>query len=124
MDHIVVYEENDLMRSLLREWLGEAGYQVSTPASGAVRSPPRADLVMISVSMPRQEGAGKVQEVRKAHPGARVIALSGQFRADLSDTGDTARTLGVEQVLAKPLSRTQLLDSIKAIMSRPANPDR
>lgn len=119
MDHIVVYEENDLMRALLKEWLDEAGYRVSTPAPAGVpaQSPPRADLVIVSVTMPRLEGAGKVRDVRKAHPGARVIALSGQFRSGLSEAGATARALGVEQVLAKPLSRTHLLDSIRAILS-------
>ena len=117
MDHIVVYEENDLMRALLKEWLDEAGYRVSTPAGGPAQSPPRADLVIVSVTLPRLEGAGKVRDVRKAHPGARVIALSGQFRSGLSEAGATARALGVEQVLAKPLSRTHLLDSIRAILS-------
>jgi len=119
MDHIVVYEENDLMRALLKEWLDEAGYRVSTPApaGGPAQSPPRADLVIVSVTLPRLEGAGKVRDVRKAHPEARVIALSGQFRSGLSEAGATARALGVEQVLAKPLSRTHLLDSIRAILS-------
>ena len=117
MDHIVVYEENDLMRALLKEWLDEAGYRVSTPAAGAPPPPPRADLVIVSVTLPRLEGARKVRDVRKAHPGARVIALSGQFRSGLSEAGATAHALGVEQVLAKPLSRTHLLDSIRAILT-------
>ena len=28
MSDIVIYEDNDLMRSLLQEWLSEAGYRV------------------------------------------------------------------------------------------------
>jgi len=28
MSGIVIYEENDLMRALLKEWLSEAGYRV------------------------------------------------------------------------------------------------
>jgi DNA-binding response OmpR family regulator len=72
--------------------------------------------------MPKQVGARMVREIRRAHPGAPVIALSGQFRSGLCDAGTTARTLGVEQVLAKPLSRANLLDSVRAIMSRPDRP--
>jgi DNA-binding response OmpR family regulator len=123
MDHIVVYEENDLMRALLNEWLGEAGYRVSAMAPGDVPSQLPADLVIVSVYMPKQVGARMVREIRTAHPGAPVIALSGQFRSGLCDVGATARTLGVEQVLAKPLSRTNLLDSVRAIMGHPGRPD-
>jgi DNA-binding response OmpR family regulator len=119
MHHIVVYEENDLMRALLKEWLGEAGYRVSALAPGEVPPVPPADLVIISVYMPKQVGARMVREIRRAHPGAPVIALSGQFRSGLCDVGTTARTLGVEQVLAKPLSRTDLLDPVRAIIGRP-----
>jgi DNA-binding response OmpR family regulator len=28
MSRIAIYEENDLMRALLKEWLSEAGYRV------------------------------------------------------------------------------------------------
>jgi DNA-binding response OmpR family regulator len=116
----VVYEENDLMRALLKEWLGEAGYRVSAVASAGATPQQPADLVIVSVYMPKRAGARMVGEIRRAHPGAPVIALSGQFRSGLSDMGATAQSLGVEQVLAKPLSCTNLLDSVRAIMSRPA----
>ncbi len=56
MSGIVIYEENDLMRGLLKEWLSEAGYRVR---AGAVREAQRegtADLVIVSVYMPKQGG--------------------------------------------------------------------
>jgi DNA-binding response OmpR family regulator len=119
MDHIVVYEENDLMRALLKEWLGEAGYRVSALAPRDKPPELAADLVVVSVYMPKHVGAQMVREIRRAHPGAPVIALSGQFRSGLCDVGATARSLGVEQVMAKPLSRADLLESTRAIMCRP-----
>jgi hypothetical protein len=33
MSNVVIYEENDLMRGLLAEWLSEAGYRVHPAAS-------------------------------------------------------------------------------------------
>ena len=35
MNHIVVYEENDLMRALLEEWLGEVVYRLSAVRRGS-----------------------------------------------------------------------------------------
>jgi DNA-binding response OmpR family regulator len=116
MEHIVVYEENDLMRELLKEWLAEAGYQVSAPAPREVSSELTADLVIVSVSMPEHVGARTVRRVQAAHPGVPIIALSAQFRSGLCDVGATARALGVQQVMAKPLSRNDLLGSARAIM--------
>lgn len=118
MDHIVVYEDDDLMRTLLTEWLGQAGYRVSAPAP---REPPPelpADLVIVSISMPKHVGARMVREIQADHPGAPLIALSAQFRAGLCDVGASARILGVRQVMAKPLARDSLLESIRVIMGR------
>jgi DNA-binding response OmpR family regulator len=124
MDHIVVYEEHDLMRALLKEWLAEAGYRVSAPAPREPPAEAAADLVIVNVSTPKHLGARMIREIRASHPGAPVIALSAQFRSGLCDMGATAQTLGVEQVIAKPLSRTDLLESIRVIMQRHSRPGR
>ena len=116
MAHIVVYEDNDLMRDLLEEWLSEAGYRVSALAPRDPSPTDPVDLVIVSVYMPKNGGAHLVREVHAAHPGTPVIAISGQFRSGLSAAGATAQALDVHQVIAKPLSRADLLASIRAIM--------
>jgi DNA-binding response OmpR family regulator len=107
MSSIVIYEADDLMRGLLQEWLTRAGYRVSAVA---------ANLVIVSIGMPKHTGAREADKIRAAHPGAPIIAISAQFRADLSTAGTTARTLGVAQVIAKPLSRDALLAAVSAII--------
>jgi DNA-binding response OmpR family regulator len=120
MAQIALYEEDDLMRSLLSEWLSEAGYRVS--AAGPAHAPGAcaADLVIVSVYMPKNGGAHLVRKIRAAHAGVPVIALSGQFRSGLSTDGATAQALGVQQVIAKPLSRADLLEAIRAIIRTPS----
>jgi DNA-binding response OmpR family regulator len=120
MPYIVIYEENDLMRALLREWLSEAGYRVRALAPREAQPDGTVDIVIVSVYMPKNGGARLVREVQAAHPGKPVIAISGQFRSGLSANGATAQALGVQQVIAKPLSRADLLAAICAIMVRPA----
>ena len=110
------------MRALLKEWLSEAGYRVSAPAPREAPPGLAADLVIASVYMPKHIGAQRVREIRATHPGAPVIAISGQFRSDLCDVGAAARALGVEQIIAKPLSRVSLLDSVRAMIGRVAPP--
>jgi CheY-like chemotaxis protein len=119
MSTIVIYEADDLMRGLLREWLTGAGYCVSAVSSCGPRPEGEADLVIVNIEMPKHAGSRVADKIRAAHPGKPIIAISAQFRADLSTAGTTAQTLGVAQVIAKPLTRNALLAAVRAIM-RPA----
>lgn len=120
MSGIVIYEENDLMRALLKEWLSEAGYRVRATAPHEMWRGGAEDLVIASVYMPKQAGAQLLREVQAAHPGAPLIAISGQFRSGLSAAGTTAQMPGVQRVLAKPLTRGDLLEAVRAIIGTPS----
>jgi DNA-binding response OmpR family regulator len=124
MSNVMIYEENDLMRGLLAEWLGEAGYRVHAAAShdlqgGSLADGCPADLVIVSVSMPKHAGAQLVREIQAMHPGTPLIAISGQFLPGLSANGAIAQALGVQQVIAKPLTRIDLLGAVRAIIGTP-----
>jgi CheY-like chemotaxis protein len=116
MSTIMVFEEDDLMRRLLEEWLKSAGYHVRGHASHGAAQTGAADLVIVSIYMPRHAGARVAGEIRAAYPGTPVIAISAQFRAGLLAAGTTAQTLGVVQVIAKPLTRDALLGTVNAII--------
>jgi len=122
MSNIVIYEGDELMRGLLEEWLSEAGYRVHAVASHDLQNNrlaeilAAADLVIVSVYMPKQAGAQLVREIQAVHPGTPVIAISGQFLSGHSANGAIARTLGVQQVIAKPLTRNDLLGAVRAII--------
>src|SRR5882724_5656260 len=120
MSCIVIYEQDDLMRALLEEWLRGAGYRVhgvSTIHSAPVQED--ADLVIVSLYMPKHTGARLVSEIRAAYPLTPLVAISAQFRAGLSTAGATAQTLGVAQVIAKPLTRDALLATVRAMIGAP-----
>ena len=115
MSSIVIYEEDQLMRALLEEWLSEDGYRVRSAAARDLQRE-AVDLIIASVYMPKQAGAQVLRDIRTAHPGVPMIAISGQFRAGLSAAGTAARGLGVDQVLAKPLARCDLLGAVHAMI--------
>jgi DNA-binding response OmpR family regulator len=117
---IVIYEEDRLTRALLREWLSQAGYRVRDGAPRNAQGNDPADLIIVSVYMPKQAGARRVRDLQAAHSGTPLIAISGQFRSGLSTVGATARILGVRQVIAKPLMRGELLESVRAMIGIPA----
>ncbi len=114
MSGILIIETDDLIRALLEEWLSEAGYRVRAGAPREAAGENAAELVIVGVCMPRHAGGELVRAMRDAHPGAAMIAISGQFRPGLAGPCAAARSLGVQQVIAKPFRREVLLDAVRA----------
>jgi CheY-like chemotaxis protein len=113
---IVVYEEDVFTQGLLKEWLEGAGYRVRIGNRCDPKADAPCDLVIVSVYMPKQAGAGCTRHVQAAHAGTPLIAISGQFRPGVRAAGSAARLLNVEHVVAKPLVRRELLESVRGIM--------
>jgi DNA-binding response OmpR family regulator len=113
---IVIYEEDYLTRTLLREWLRDAGYRVRFGKAQHSKLDRPADLVIVDVYMPKQAGAQWIRDIQTAYPDTPIIAVSGQFRCGLSAAGATAQILGVRQAIAKPLTRSDLLDAVRGII--------
>ena len=116
MSGIVVMEEDKLMRGLLVEWLNAAGYSVRAAAPGDVDASDSADLVIVDVYMPRHEGARRLRAMKVTHPATPLIAISGQFRLGLGGSCTAAEALGVQQVIAKPFSRRDLLAAVHSVI--------
>jgi DNA-binding response OmpR family regulator len=116
MKEIVIYEEDYLTRTLLREWLSEAGFGVYLGRLRDENYKRTADLVIVSVYMPKHAGALCIRDIKKAHPGTPLIAISGQFRSGLSAGGATAQSLGVQRVIAKPLIHRDLFEAVQEII--------
>jgi CheY-like chemotaxis protein len=116
MSNIVIIEEDDLMRGLLKEWLSAAGYAVR---ERGLHQPPAGDgtdLVIVNLYMPRLAGVEVVRAVQQAHPGTPVIAISAQFRPGLDGSWWAARALGVRQLMAKPFTREDLLGAVLGVI--------
>jgi len=108
------------MCALLQEWLRNDGFHVEVGSAHPIKPLAKVDLVIASISMPKRMGRYPLQAIQAVHPGAPLIALSGQFRGDLSTVGATAQGLGVAQVIAKPLTRDTLLKAVHAMIDPPS----
>jgi hypothetical protein len=54
--------------------------------------------------------------VKAAHPETPLIAISGQFRSGLVGPCTAADALGVQQVVAKPFTRRDLLAAVEDVI--------
>lgn len=106
---ILVVEDHDDSREMLRALLEAAGHEVREAADGAAAVAAalawRPDLVLLDVGLPVFDGYEAARRIRAAGGRMRLVALTGYGQRE-----DVARSLeaGFDQHVVKPIGATQL----------------
>jgi len=115
MATILIIEDEESIRLLLRSALEAAGYEVTEATNGRqglelYRQRP-TDLVITDMLMPELNGLEMLLALTREFIHTKVIAISGaqQGKAIL----DVAKLLGARQTFQKPFSMPQLLDAVR-----------
>jgi CheY-like chemotaxis protein len=110
---VLVVDDEEDQRFLLRRCFEGAGYHVSEAGDGvaALRSidEARPDLVVTDVMMPVMAGPELILRLRAAAPTAGIPILAV--------TGDGALASGADAVLAKPYDRKELIAVAEGLIS-------
>lgn len=102
-------------RELLSEWLGAAGYRVTSDDAPQAANDPDA-LAIVDVPFTRHGAVELLGEVSAQHPGVPILALSATFFSNVKCVGECARTLKVAGVLPKPVGRDALLAAVRGLL--------
>jgi two-component system, OmpR family, phosphate regulon response regulator OmpR len=119
--HLLVVDDDDRIRALLKEYLARAGFRVSTAADAAAARRLLAmfnfDLLVFDVMMPGEDGFSLVGWVRKSGPARAAPILMLTARDGAGDRIEGLR-LGADDYLPKPFEPEELLLRIEAILRR------
>ena len=123
MIDILIIEDDDILRSLVADWLELAGYRVRVAADGraglaAVDDHPPA-LVVTDICMPDTGGAAVIAEIKRRRPALPVIAISARFRCRQGLAPEEAIALGAARTLAKPFKRTEMVAAVADLVGSP-----
>jgi DNA-binding NtrC family response regulator len=115
MASILIIDDEEIIRALLRSVLEAAGYEVTEAANGRIglelyRQNPR-DLVITDILMPELNGLDMLLELTREFLRARVIAISGA--GEEKNVLDIAKLLGARQTFQKPFSMSKLLGAVR-----------
>jgi DNA-binding NtrC family response regulator len=116
---ILVVEDAESFRLLVRELLEEAGYTVIDAAGpdaalALLESAPAIDLVLTDIVMPKMRGPEFVKRLIAVRPHARVVFMSGY--SDNSMGGVSTLDVGAYFV-QKPFTMDQLMDTIRQALA-------
>jgi len=119
MPPILVVDDEQQIRQLIREMLEQAGYHVTEARDGKealehYRLAP-ADVVIMDILMPDQDGLEATATLRREFPNVKVIAITGgNDMIGILNFLDVARMLGAHRALQKPFEMKTLLDIVQA----------
>jgi two-component system response regulator (stage 0 sporulation protein F) len=120
MATILIVDDEDSVRQLLRRILEEDGHEVREASNGQeglslYRQAP-ADLVITDILMPARDGMDVTLELTREFLEAKVIAMTGA-------TGDqnflsVAKLFGARQIIQKPFTVEEVRHLVRSTLER------
>ena len=118
MHHLMVVDDDQDIRSLLKDYLGSAGYQVSTAIGGAelrrkLRQT-RIDLIILDLNLIKEDGLTLFKEVLEPTSVPVIMLTARSLPADRI----TGLETGADDYLSKPFEPAELLARIRTVLRR------
>lgn len=115
MAKILVIDDQEPIRSLLRAVLEGAGHEVLEASNGRpgleLYRERSADLIITDVVMPEMNGLELLLELTRTFLNVKVIAISGGLESE--GTLHVAKLLGARQTFQKPLDMEEILSAVR-----------
>jgi two-component system chemotaxis response regulator CheY len=116
---ILAIDDSSTMRRLVQSTLVQSGYAVEVAEDGIdgleKLDDVRPDLVITDINMPRLDGFGVIEGVRK-HPTFNKIPILTLTTESAAELKQRARTAGASGWIVKPFNKDKLLLAIKRVL--------
>lgn len=116
---VLIVEDNEINRFLLRRYLEAAGHRVSEAVDGQhgveMAQANAYDAILMDISMPRMDGIEATTLIRASRgpsAKARILALTAHA---LPEEQQRFRSVGMETGLTKPVDRVKLLSTLAGV---------
>lgn len=122
MPKILIIDDDEMIRDMLRQMLESNGYEVEDASNGteALKKFKNngVDLIITDIIMPEKEGIETIIEFRQLYPTVKIIAMSGGGIVGPESYLRIAKTLGADMTFSKPIDKDDLLAHVKAILTQ------
>lgn len=117
--HILVVDDDDRLRALLKQYLSENGYFVSIAANTAeaedILSSFTVDLMVLDVMMPKETGLAYANRLRARDEAPPILLLTARGEAEDRIAG---LETGASDYLTKPFTPRELVLRMENILQR------
>ena len=116
---ILLVEDDDALRFIVKDNLEQRNYQVSVAENGEVAlnlfQEQKFDLILLDIMLPKIDGFQVAQKIRKTDEQTPIIFLTARSMTEDKITG---LTIGGDDYIPKPFSMEELLLKIKIFLKR------
>ncbi|HEY3026249.1 MAG TPA: response regulator [Pyrinomonadaceae bacterium] len=120
MANILLVEDDDQLRAMLKLLLTSCGHEVSEASNGTrvcdIYQKERFDLVITDLVMPDTEGLEVIMELRRTDSDVRIIAMSGGGLGRAEEYLKIARKAGAQLTLSKPFGNEEFLEMVRSAL--------
>ncbi len=122
MANILVIDDNEQTRSVLRMILEDDGHKVEVAADGdkgiRVYRARGADVVITDILMPVKEGLETIIELKRISPRLKIIAISAGGRVHPEGYLMSALSFGADRAFVVPFERAELLTAVNELLAQ------
>jgi CheY-like chemotaxis protein len=115
---ILVVDDAEMARDLLRRMLERAGFDVISSVNGrdglARFRQSKIDVVITDIMMPEMDGIELTRALVSEDPNAKIVVLSGT--EDRINLFKMALELGAKAALQKPVMRRELVEAVRQVL--------
>ena len=119
MKRVLVVEDTEDNRQIIRDLLSSAGYEIIEATTGgqgvAMAAEHRPDLILMDMQLPVLDGYEATRRI-KADPALRDIPVIAVTSYALSGDAAKAREAGCDAYIAKPFSPRELLGKVREML--------
>jgi two-component system, cell cycle response regulator DivK len=120
---ILVVEDQEDLRAILRDFLSASGYTVIEATDGAdsvaKAASERPDLVLMDIQLPVLDGYDATRQI-KALPNLAATPIIAVSSFAMKGDEEKARAAGCDDYITKPYSPVQLLRIIRGFLDQQA----
>ncbi|MFI5402383.1 MAG: response regulator [Planctomycetota bacterium] len=123
MARILIVDDEQIVRDLLRTVLEHDGHTVDEAADGQEALDLHArnsyDVAIVDLIMPRKNGLDTVLELRAQRPETRLVVMTGALPTLLGGNRKMDEMLGAVVKLTKPMRPADLVRAIREALATP-----
>ena len=120
MAHILVIDDDVVIRLMLTEMLENAGHEVQSASDGKsglkIYQESSIDLVITDMVMPEYSGMNIISDLLQIDPEVKIIAISGGGSIEAERYLAVAEMIGAQRLLYKPFSTQELLAAVNDLL--------
>lgn len=127
MATVLIVDDEEKIREVLKKVLGNTGYEVIEATNGeealkiCAEKKDAIDVVVVDIIYPEKGGPDAIMDLRRDFPDVKIIAVTGGGIYGTANPHDMATGIGADRAIGKPFVLDEFLEAVEELTSEQAN---